>query len=288
MARKPAEIGGPGVFVKATTRFGTFLAVNKVKGLCDTAPGPQFRYWIDDAAKRVGVFVHQQAVKEARPLVILSRGNILVVDDEVNLCRILDAKLTKSGYQVVTVHDGLQAVEKVQERQFDLVLLDLILPKLDGLEALEKIRKINAELPVIIMTAYSDLDSAVSAFQGGAFEYLPKPFDLSELVAIVGRAISEPKQSENRAPREKGLETMPLIGRSPAMQEIYRVLARMMQTDLTVMVVGESGNAPASGFGYCSDLLSHSTCGHGNEAKQSDEGEKLSHCRPFWAEGSMS
>mgnify|MGYP002682201512 FL=1 len=191
MARKPAEIGGPGVFVKATTRFGTFLAVNKVKGLCDTAPGPQFRYWIDDAAKRVGVFVHQQAVKEARPLVILSRGNILVVDDEVNLCRILDAKLTKSGYQVVTVHDGLQAVEKVQERQFDLVLLDLILPKLDGLEALEKIRKINAELPVIIMTACENTDAVTRARSQGAAAFVSKPFDLDRLVMLVQNTSSE-------------------------------------------------------------------------------------------------
>lgn len=122
---------------------------------------------------------------------MLSRGNILVVDDEVNLCRILDAKLTKSGYQVVTVHDGLQAVEKVRERQFDLVLLDLILPKLDGLEALEKIRKINSDLPVIIMTACENTDAVSRARSQGAAAFVSKPFDLDRLVMLVQNTSSE-------------------------------------------------------------------------------------------------
>ena len=122
---------------------------------------------------------------------MLSRGNILVVDDEVNLCRILDAKLTKSGYEVMTVHDGQQAVEKVQERQFDLVLLDLILPKLDGLEALEKIRKINSEVPVIIMTACENTDAESRARSCGASAFISKPFDLDRLVMLVQNTSTE-------------------------------------------------------------------------------------------------
>ncbi len=116
---------------------------------------------------------------------MLSKGNILVVDDEVNLCRILDAKLTKSGYEVMTVHDGLQAVEKVQEKQFDLVLLDLILPKLDGLEALQKIRKINSQVPVIIMTACENTEAVSLALSQGASAFVSKPFDLDRLVLLV-------------------------------------------------------------------------------------------------------
>lgn len=122
---------------------------------------------------------------------MLSKGNILVVDDEVNLCRILDAKLTKSGYDVMTVHDGLQAVEKVQEKQFDLVLLDLILPKLDGLEALEKIREINSNLPVIIMTACENTDAVSRALAQGASGFVSKPFDLDRLVMLVQNTSTE-------------------------------------------------------------------------------------------------
>ncbi len=116
---------------------------------------------------------------------MLSRGNILVVDDEVNLCRILDAKLYRSGYKVMTVHDGLQAVEKVRERRFDVVLLDLILPKLGGLEALERIRKIDAELPVIVMTACENSDALMRARDQGVAAFVSKPFDLDRLVHLV-------------------------------------------------------------------------------------------------------
>jgi DNA-binding response OmpR family regulator len=128
---------------------------------------------------------------------MFSRGNILVVDDEINLCRILDAKLSRSGYEVMTVHDGLQAVEKVRERRFDLVLLDLILPKLGGLEALERIRKIDSDLPVIVMTACENSDALTRAQDQGVAAFVSKPFDLDRLVHLVqtasagGRTASE-------------------------------------------------------------------------------------------------
>ncbi|NLN76981.1 MAG: response regulator [Armatimonadetes bacterium] len=116
---------------------------------------------------------------------MVTKGSILVVDDEVNLCRIIGAKLAKSGYDVTSVHDGLQAVEKVRESQYDVVLLDLILPKMDGLTALEKIRGMRCSLPVIVMTACENAEAMEQARNHGVFAYVNKPFDLDSLVNLV-------------------------------------------------------------------------------------------------------
>jgi CheY-like chemotaxis protein len=144
---------------------------------------------------------------------MLSRGNILVVDDEVNLCRILDAKLSRSGYEVMTVHDGLQAVEKVRERRFDLVLLDLILPKLGGVEALERIRKIDSDLPVIVMTACENSDALARAQDQGVAAFVSKPFDLDRLVHLVQTA-----SAGGRTP-EEGTEVLEPSGIFQARQQ---------------------------------------------------------------------
>lgn len=116
---------------------------------------------------------------------MVTKGSVLVVDDEINLCRILGAKLAKSGYNVVAVHDGLQAVEKVRESDFDVVLLDLILPKMDGLTALSEIRNMRSSLPVIIMTACENAEALDQARSQGVSAYVNKPFDLDSLVALV-------------------------------------------------------------------------------------------------------
>ncbi len=127
---------------------------------------------------------------------MVSRGNVLVVDDEVNLCRIIGAKLAKSGYSVVVVHDGAQAVEKVRESEFDVVLLDLILPKMDGLAALAEIRNIRSGLPVIVMTACENADAVEQARSYGVSAYVNKPFDLDCLVSLVSN--TSPFKSEAR------------------------------------------------------------------------------------------
>lgn len=116
---------------------------------------------------------------------MVTKGNVLVVDDEVNLCRIIGAKLARSGYSVVAVHDGLQAVEKVRESDFDVVLLDLILPKMDGLAALAQIRGIRSALPVIVMTACENTEVLEQAKHYGVSAYVNKPFDLDNLVSLV-------------------------------------------------------------------------------------------------------
>ncbi|MEN6356959.1 MAG: response regulator [Armatimonadota bacterium] len=116
---------------------------------------------------------------------MVTKGSVLVVDDEINLCRILGAKLAKSGYSVVAVHDGLQAVEKVRESNFDVVLLDLILPKMDGLTALAEIRSMRSALPVIVMTACENAEALAQAETYGVQGYVNKPFDLDNLVSLV-------------------------------------------------------------------------------------------------------
>lgn len=114
------------------------------------------------------------------------------------------------------------------------------MPDENAFELLPRIKKLRPELPIIVMSAQNTFMTAIRASERGAYDYLPKPFDLKEFVSIVGRAMAEPRKSSKNDEQEE-LEGMPLVGRSPAMQEIYRSLARLMQTDLTVMINGESG-----------------------------------------------
>ena len=123
----------------------------------------------------------------------------------------------------------------------DLIISDVVLPDENAFDLLLRIKKARPDLPVIIMSAQNTFMTAIRASERGAYEYLPKPFDLKELTAIVGRALSEPKERPRPPAQVDDFESIPLIGRSPAMQEIYRVLARLMLTDLTVMISGESG-----------------------------------------------
>jgi two-component system nitrogen regulation response regulator GlnG len=129
----------------------------------------------------------------------------------------------------------------VSQGDGDLVITDVIMPDENAFDLLPRIKKARPDLPVIIMSAQNTFITAVRASERGAYDYLPKPFDLKELIAIVGRALSQPKERANTAAPPEDFESIPLVGRSPAMQDIYRVLARLMQTDLTVMISGESG-----------------------------------------------
>ena len=115
------------------------------------------------------------------------------------------------------------------------------MPDENAFDLLPRIKKLRPELPVIVMSAQNTFMTAIRASERGAYEYLPKPFDLKELIAIVGRALAEPKERPKAPVKPEDFDQIPLVGRSPAMQEIYRVLARLMQTDLTVMITGESG-----------------------------------------------
>jgi two-component system nitrogen regulation response regulator GlnG len=121
------------------------------------------------------------------------------------------------------------------------VITDVVMPDENAFELIPRIKKLRPELPIIVMSAQNTFMTAIRASERGAYEYLPKPFDLKELIGIVGRALSEPKEKARPQVKVDELDAIPLVGRSPAMQEIYRLLARLMQTDLTVMIAGESG-----------------------------------------------
>jgi len=131
----------------------------------------------------------------------------------------------------------------VKEGEGDLVITDVVMPDENGLDLIPRIKKLRPHLRILVMSAQNTLLTAVKATERGAFEYLPKPFDLRELISVVDRALSEPSDTAAKArlAADEGEERLPLIGRSQAMQEIYRVLARLMPTDLTVMIYGESG-----------------------------------------------
>jgi len=168
-------------------------------------------------------------------------ATILVADDDRGIRTVLSQALGRAGYEVRTTGNASTLWRWVSDGEGDLVITDVVMPDENGLDLLPRIKKIRPDLRIIVMSAQNTLLTAVKATQRGAFEYLPKPFDLKELVSVVSRALSTPRPIPASAGGEEEDETLPLIGRSAAMQEIYRILARLMGTDLTVMITGESG-----------------------------------------------
>jgi len=166
---------------------------------------------------------------------------ILVADDDRAIRTVLTQALARLGHDVRATGNTATLWRWIEDGDGDLVITDVLMPDGNGLDLLPKIRKQRPELRVVVMSAQNTLLTAVKATERGAFEYLPKPFDLNELVQVVRRALSEPSSRAAAERSEEGEERLPLIGRSPAMQEIYRVLARLMGTDLTVTITGESG-----------------------------------------------
>lgn len=170
----------------------------------------------------------------------MSSGTILVADDDAAIRTVLTQALIRAGYEVRASATAAGLWRWVQSGDGDLVITDVVMPDENAFDLLPRIKKMRPELPIIVMSAQNTFMTAIKASERGAYDYLPKPFDLKELVAIVGRALNAPKPA--RMPeRLEEADSMPLVGRSPAMQDIYRALARLMQTDLTVMITGESG-----------------------------------------------
>ncbi|WP_374448707.1 nitrogen regulation protein NR(I) [Stella sp.] len=171
----------------------------------------------------------------------MAGATILVADDDRAIRTVLSQALGRLGHDVRTTGNAATLWRWVEEGEGDLVITDVVMPDENGLDLVPRIKKLRPELRIIVMSAQNTLLTAVKATERGAFEYLPKPFDLRELVATVERALTQPKPPAATDDLPDGDEQLPLIGRSPAMQEIYRVLARLMGTDLTVMIFGESG-----------------------------------------------
>ncbi len=168
-------------------------------------------------------------------------ATILVADDDRAIRMVLNQALARLGHDVRLTGNAATLWRWVADGEGDLVITDVIMPDENGLDLIPRIKKVRPELRVIVMSAQSTLLTAVKATERGAFEYLPKPFDLRELVSVVERALSAPQPARSAGSDEVEDEQLPLIGRSPAMQEIYRSIARLMGTDLTVMITGESG-----------------------------------------------
>src|SRR6202140_1591300 len=168
-------------------------------------------------------------------------GSILVADDDTAIRTVLNQALSRAGYEVRLTGNAATLWRWVSQGEGDLVITDVVMPDENAFDLLPRIKKMRPNLPVIVMSAQNTFRGAIPASDRGAYEYLPKPFDLKELIAIGGRALAEPKERVANHADESEFDSIPLVGRSPAMQEIYRVLARLMQTDLTVMISGESG-----------------------------------------------
>jgi two-component system, NtrC family, nitrogen regulation response regulator GlnG len=168
------------------------------------------------------------------------KGNILIADDDAAIRTVLNQALARAGYAPRATGNAATLWRWISQGDGDLVITDVLMPDENAFDLIPRVKKLRPDLPIIVMSAQNTFMTAITATERGAYEYLPKPFDLNELVAVVGRALAEPRRKAQRLSAETS-EGLPLIGRCPAMQDIYRVLARLTQTDLTVTITGESG-----------------------------------------------
>ncbi|MBF0678303.1 MAG: nitrogen regulation protein NR(I) [Devosia sp.] len=168
---------------------------------------------------------------------------VLLADDDAAIRMVLNQALTRAGYEVRPTGNISTMWNWVSRGEGDVLITDVAMPDGNAFEVMPKIKKVRPDLPMIVMSAQNTFMTAIRASEVGAYEYLPKPFDITEVLSVVSRALADAKKpsNEERKSEDDAGDTMPLVGRSAAMQEIYRALARLMQTDLTVMITGESG-----------------------------------------------
>jgi len=167
---------------------------------------------------------------------------VLLADDDAAIRMVLNQALTRAGYEVRPTGNLSTMWNWVSRGEGDILITDVAMPDGNAFDIMPKIKKLRPDLPVVVMSAQNTFMTAIRANEVGAYEYLPKPFDIAEVLSVVARALADAKKPAKTAREdEEPGETMPLVGRSPAMQDIYRALARLMQTDLTVMITGESG-----------------------------------------------
>ncbi len=171
-----------------------------------------------------------------------SGETILVADDDKAIRTVLSHAFARHGYEVRATGNSATLWRWVCDGEGDLVIADVVMPDENGLDLLPRIKRLRPELPIVVMSAHTTLLTAIKATERGAYEYMPKPFDLNDLLVVVRRALSAPAGTvEPRAIEPALADQAPLIGRSAAMQDIYRVIARLTATDLTALIVGESG-----------------------------------------------
>ena len=169
------------------------------------------------------------------------KAKIWIIDDDRSIRWVLEKALKQANLVVECFDSANGLIELLAHKQPDAIITDIRMPGMDGLQLLGKINEHYPTLPVIIMTAHSDLDSAVSAYQGGAFEYLPKPFDVDEAVELVSRAIQHKQNLFAEQHPIASAEMPEIIGEAPSMQEVFRAIGRLSRSKITVLITGESG-----------------------------------------------
>ena len=169
------------------------------------------------------------------------KEHIWVIDDDRSIRWVLEKALQQADMDVTAFPSAANVIESIERNPPDAILTDIRMPGIDGITLLKNIGVRYPDLPVIIMTAHSDLDSAVSAYQGGAFEYLPKPFDIDEAVELVRRAVHHARNRQTGEIKHHPTTTPEIIGEAPSMQEVFRAIGRLSRSKITVLINGESG-----------------------------------------------
>ena len=169
------------------------------------------------------------------------QAKVWVVDDDSSIRWVLERALTQAAIDNESFEDAEQLLQRVDNEQPDVIISDIRMPGTDGLELLSLLSEKYPDLPIIITTAHSDLDSAVASYQRGAFEYLPKPFDLDEVIAVTERALAQAQEKRGAIPAAEEVPETEIIGEAPAMQEVFRAIGRLAQSNITVLINGESG-----------------------------------------------
>jgi len=170
-----------------------------------------------------------------------STSEIWIAEDDRSLRWVMEKAIKRNGIEVRSFENGDDLLVALQQSQPEIIISDIRMPGIDGLELLKQIHSTRPDIPVIITTAHSDLDSAVAAYQGGAFEYLPKPFDLDELVEVARRGVTFAREQKSKFEPVEEPPTQEIIGEAPAMQEVFRAIGRLSNSNITVLINGESG-----------------------------------------------
>lgn len=186
-------------------------------------------------------------------------GKVWIVDDDRSIRWVLERALDQAGLDTQAFESADDVLKALTKSVPDAVISDIRMPGMDGLQLLEQLNEQHPSLPIIIMTAHSDLDSAVASYQGGAFEYLPKPFDVDDAVALVKRAVEHAHEQQLEAAPSEELDTAEIIGEAPAMQEVFRAIGRLSHSNITVLINGESGTGK--------ELVAHALHKHSPRAK---------------------
>jgi two-component system nitrogen regulation response regulator GlnG len=170
-----------------------------------------------------------------------STSEIWIAEDDRSLRWVMEKAISREGIEVRSFENGDDLLLALQSSLPEIIISDIRMPGIDGLELLKEIHSSRPDIPVIITTAHSDLDSAVAAYQGGAFEYLPKPFDLDELVDVARRGVTFAREQKPKAMPRAAPPSQEIIGEAPAMQEVFRAIGRLSNSNITVLINGESG-----------------------------------------------